>query len=128
MGLSRTELFAAIRRGKRLDPEMLQRVLAEKYGVRRRTVRQALLSAVPPPLNRPVPRVIVLDPAKPWIDAMLREDAGAPRKQKHTRPAGSIRVLLRGTTSPWCRTPRSVTTCRPGARRSRPRYWKAAGT
>ncbi|MFF0790389.1 IS21 family transposase [Streptomyces spiralis] len=84
MGLSRTELFAAIRRDKRLDPELSQRILAEKYGVHRRTVRQALLSAVPPPRKKPVPRVTVLDPAKPWIDAMLREDASAPRKQKHT--------------------------------------------
>ncbi|QHA02277.1 GntR family transcriptional regulator [Streptomyces broussonetiae] len=80
MGLSRTELFAAIRRDKRLDPELSQRALAEKYGVHRRTVRQALLSAVPPPRKKPVPRATVLDPAKPWIDAMLREDASAPRK------------------------------------------------
>ncbi|MCO8308829.1 IS21 family transposase [Streptomyces sp. RKCA744] len=84
MGLSRAELFAAIRRDKRLDPELSQRALAEKYGVHRRTVRQALLSAVPPPRKKPAPRVAVLDPAKPWIDAMLREDANAPRKQKHT--------------------------------------------
>jgi hypothetical protein len=26
----------------------------------------------------------VLDPAKDWIDAVLREDLTAPRKQKHT--------------------------------------------
>ncbi|GAA3372419.1 IS21 family transposase [Streptomyces antimycoticus] len=84
MGLSRAELFAAIRRDKRLDPELSQRALAEKYGVHRRTVRQALLSAVPPPRKKPPPRAAVLDPAKPWIDAMLREDANAPRKQKHT--------------------------------------------
>jgi hypothetical protein len=32
MGLSRAELFAAIRRDKRLDPELSQRALAEKYG------------------------------------------------------------------------------------------------
>lgn len=31
-----------------------------------------------------MPRATVLDPAKPWIDEMLREDASAPRKQKHT--------------------------------------------
>ncbi len=80
MGLSRTELFAAIRRDKRLDPEMSQRALAEKYGVHRRTVRQALTSAVPPPRKKPAPRATVLDPAKGWIDAMLREDATAPRK------------------------------------------------
>lgn len=50
----------------------------------RRTVRQALLSAVPPPRKKPAPRAAVLDPAKPWIDEMLREDANAPSKQKHT--------------------------------------------
>ncbi len=49
----------------------------------RRTVRQALASAVPPPRKTPVPRGSVLDPAKAWIDAMLREDLAAPRKQKH---------------------------------------------
>jgi lysophospholipase L1-like esterase len=84
MGLSRTELFAAIRRDKHLDSEMSQRALAEKYGVHRRRVRQALTSAVPPPRKKPAPRTTVLDPATGWIDAMLREDATAPRKQKHT--------------------------------------------
>lgn len=72
MGLSRTELFAAIRRDKRLEPELSQRALAEKCGVHRRTVRQAHLSAVPPPRKKPAPRSTVLDPAKPWIDEMLR--------------------------------------------------------
>lgn len=81
--MSRAELFAAIRRDKRLDPELSQRSPAEKYGVHRRTVRQALLSAVLPPRKKPTPRAAVLDPAKPWIDNMLREDASAPRKQKH---------------------------------------------
>lgn len=84
MGLSRAELFAAIRRDRRLDPELSQRALGEKYGVHRRTVRQALNSAVPPPRKKAVPRATVLDPAKVWIDAMLREDLTAPRKQKHT--------------------------------------------
>ncbi|WP_406726488.1 hypothetical protein WJ438_20090 [Streptomyces sp. GD-15H] len=31
-----------------------------------------------------MPRATVLDPAKGWIDAMLREDLTAPRKKKHT--------------------------------------------
>ncbi|MEU4462703.1 hypothetical protein AB0G20_03100 [Streptomyces sp. NPDC024017] len=95
MGLSRAELFAAIRRDKRLDPEMSQRVLAEKYGVHRRTVRQALTSAFPPQRKKPVPRTSVLDPAKGWVDAMLREDLAAPRKQKHT--ARRICSVLRDT-------------------------------
>ncbi|MER6523003.1 MULTISPECIES: IS21 family transposase [unclassified Streptomyces] len=84
MGSSRVELFANIRRDKRLDPELSQRALAEKYGTHRRTVRQALQSAVPPPRKTPKPRMTLLDPAKRWIDAMLWEDQTAPRKQKHT--------------------------------------------
>ncbi|WP_399932091.1 IS21 family transposase [Streptomyces kanamyceticus] len=84
MRLSRAELFAHIRRDKRLDPDLSQRALAEKYGVHRRTVRQALRSAVPPPRKSPKPRTTVLDPAKDWIDAILREDLTAPRKHRHT--------------------------------------------
>lgn len=68
VGLSRVELFAAIRRDRRLDAGLSQRALAEKYGVHRRTVRQALESAVPPPRKEPVVRRSVLDPAKGWID------------------------------------------------------------
>lgn len=38
-----------------------------------------------PPGRKPLPpRASVLDPAKVWIDAMLREDLRAPRKQRHT--------------------------------------------
>ncbi|MFD4248036.1 IS21 family transposase [Streptomyces sp. NPDC058525] len=84
VGSSRVELFANIRRDKRLDPSLSQRALAEKYGTHRRTVRQALQSAVPPPRKTPKPRMTLLDPAKRWIDAMLWEDQTAPRKQRHT--------------------------------------------
>ncbi|MFI5756426.1 hypothetical protein [Streptomyces sp. NPDC051569] len=84
MALSRVELFASIRRDKRLEPEVSQRALAERYGVHRRTVRRALDSAVPPTRKAGWQRVSVLDPAKDWIDAILREDLTAPRKQRHT--------------------------------------------
>jgi len=53
-------------------------------GVHRRTVRQALASAEPPPRKVPQRAAPVLDPVKPVIDAMLREDLTAPRKQRHT--------------------------------------------
>lgn len=92
MGLLRVDLFASIRRDKRLDPGLSQGVLAEKYGVHRRTVKQALESALPPPRKTPRPRVTVLEPANAWTDAMLREDLMAPRKQKHT----ARRVQQRG--------------------------------
>ena len=45
---SRVELFEQIRRDRRLE-ELSIRELAERHGVHRRTVRQALAAAVPPP-------------------------------------------------------------------------------
>jgi predicted DNA-binding protein (UPF0251 family) len=45
---SRVELFEQIRRDRRRE-ELSIRELAEKHGVHRRTVRQALAAAVPPP-------------------------------------------------------------------------------
>jgi transposase len=84
------EVFETIRRDA--DREGLSiRALSEKYGVHRRTVRQALACAAPPPRKKrvfPAPR---LDPLKPLIDVMLREDLTAPRKQRHT----ARRVLAR---------------------------------
>ncbi|MEU9455822.1 hypothetical protein [Streptomyces sp. NPDC048277] len=58
--------------------------LAAKYGVHRRTVRQAMASAVPPPRKSGQRQFRILDPATGWIDTMLRADLRAPRKQKHT--------------------------------------------
>ena len=49
---SRVEQFAAIRRDHRVDGLSI-RALADKHGVHRRTVRQALESAVPPPRKTP---------------------------------------------------------------------------
>lgn len=50
--VSRVELFALIRRDARVE-ELSVRALAERHGVHRRTVRQALGSAVPPPRKTP---------------------------------------------------------------------------
>ena len=87
---SRVELFAAIRHDRRVE-ELSIRELAEKHRVHRRTVRQALASAVPPPRKVPVRSSPRLDPFKPAIDGMLRADLDAPRKQRHT----ARRVLAR---------------------------------
>lgn len=90
MGSSRVELFEAIRRDRRVD-SLSVRALAERYGVHRRTVRQALDNADPLPRKTPVRRSARLESLKKLIDAMLQADLDAPRKQRHT----ARRVLAR---------------------------------
>jgi len=88
--VSRVELFEAIRRDFRLR-DLSVRALAERHGVHRRTVRLALASASPPPRKPRVFTAPKLDPLRSLIDAMLREDLDAHRKQQHT----ARRVLAR---------------------------------
>jgi transposase len=83
MHRSKVELFAAIRRDSRIE-DLSVRALARKHGVHRRIVREALSSAFPRPRKKLPPRKSRLDPFKPAIDAMLRADLDAPRKQRHT--------------------------------------------
>jgi transposase len=80
---SRVELYAAIRFDAQRN-EMSIRALAEKYGVHRRTVREAIDSPIPPPRRCSPRRTLVLDGVRELIDAMLVEDRVAPRKQRHT--------------------------------------------
>jgi transposase len=87
---SRVELFEAIRRDRRRDGLSI-RELAARHRVHRRAVRAALASAVPPPRKPRVFAAPVLDPVKPLIDAMLRQDVDAPKKQRHT----ARRILAR---------------------------------
>ncbi len=81
---SRVELFEKIRRDRRLD-DLSIRELADRHGVHRRTVRQALDDAVPPPRKvypaRPRPAI---DAWATVVDAWLMQDGDAPRKQRHT--------------------------------------------
>jgi hypothetical protein len=76
-------LFEAIRRDH-AEGGISIRGLADRHGVHRRTVRQALASAVPPERKAATRAAPALDRWKPAIDAMLREDLDAPRKQRHT--------------------------------------------
>ena len=87
---SRVELFEAIRRDHRRE-DLSIRQLAARYGVHRRTVRLALASVEPPPRKTPRRVAPKLDLVAPLVDAMLREDLSAPRKQQHT----ARRVLAR---------------------------------
>lgn len=84
------ELFAAIRHDRRVE-ELSIRELADKHHVHRRTVRQALASALPPPRKTPQRSAPKLDGFKSAIDGMLRADLDAPRKQRHT----ARRILAR---------------------------------
>jgi transposase len=84
MARSRVELFEQIRRDRRVE-KLSIRELADKHRVHRRTVRQALANAVPPPRKayprRPRPAI---EAYVEIIDDWLVKDQGVPRKQRHT--------------------------------------------
>src|SRR2546429_485129 len=81
--VSRVELFALIQRDARVEG-LSVRALADRHGVHRRTVRQALASAVPPPRKTPTGPSPVTGPLCGAMDEMLRADLAAPPKQRHT--------------------------------------------
>jgi transposase len=81
---SRVELFEQIRRDRGREGLSI-RALAERHGVHRRAVRQALAAALPPPRRRPEGRPAPkLGPYRLLIDGWLAADSEAPRKQRHT--------------------------------------------
>lgn len=82
MGRDKVALFAMIREDRRAG--MGIRAIARKHGVHRRTVHEALASPVPEPRKVPERSSPVRDEMAPLVDAMLREDLDAPRKQRHT--------------------------------------------
>jgi transposase len=78
------ELFEQIRRDRRAGGTSI-RELADRHHVHRRTVRQALDSAVPPPRKAYPPRPRpAMDPYVQVIDGWLVADKDVPRKQRHT--------------------------------------------
>jgi transposase len=58
--------------------------LADAHGVHRRTVRQAIEDAVPPPRKTPQRDAPVLGPWKDTVRGWLVDDLEAPKKQRHT--------------------------------------------
>jgi transposase len=81
---SRVELFERIRRDRRIE-ELSIRELAVRHGVHRRSVREALAGAVPPPRKAYARRRRpALDAWAEVIDGWLLEDCEVPRKQRHT--------------------------------------------
>ncbi|MDQ3702257.1 MAG: IS21 family transposase [Chloroflexota bacterium] len=81
--MTRVELFEQIRRDARLEG-LSVRALAERHHVHRRTVRQALAAALPPPRKAPAREAPVLGPWKAIIRGWLEADQRSPRKQRHT--------------------------------------------
>lgn len=78
------ELFEQIRRDRSWYGLSIS-ALARRHKTHRRTVRQALADAVPPPRkppsSRPTPK---LGPHHEFIDQILEDDKSAPKKQRHT--------------------------------------------
>lgn len=77
------EQFERIRRDHR-EEGLSIRALADKHRVHRRTVRQALASAVPPPRKAPERKSPALGPYQEIVRGWLRDDLEVPRKQRHT--------------------------------------------
>ena len=77
------ELFEAIRRDHRLEGLSI-RALADRHRVHRRTVRQALSSAIPPERKQVERPRSVFGPYEQIVRRWLVEDLSAPKKQRHT--------------------------------------------
>ena len=142
---SRVELFEQIRRDRRLE-ELSIRELAERHGVHRRTVRQALAMT----RSRRRARSTARGRGRrsiAWVDGDRRLAAGrrdAPRKQRHTarrvwqrlvaehgaRAGGGDGVALRRAASGRARavTGRGGDPADPSGRARRPRSTSASST
>jgi transposase len=81
---SRVELFERIRRDRRVEGLSI-RELATRHGVHRRTVREALVNALPPPRKAYARRYRpAMDGWAEVVDGWLLGDREVPRKQRHT--------------------------------------------
>jgi transposase len=67
---------------------------ARKFGVHRRTVRQAIECALPPERKKPDRKRTKFDLVRGFIERILRNDERAPRKQRHTAHRIFVRLQL----------------------------------
>ena len=89
--MTKVELFESIRKEYFVHEQSI-RSIAGKYKTHRRTVRQAIESAVPPARKEPQRKPAVLTPeVQGVVNRWLEEDRKAPRKQRHT----ARRIYLR---------------------------------
>ena len=77
------ELFEQIRREYKNGVGTIKGV-AQKFGVHRRTVREAIGNAVPTPRKEGKREKVKMAAVVPWIEGILESDRKAPRKQRHT--------------------------------------------
>jgi transposase len=77
------ELFEEIRREFKHGVGTIKGV-AQKFGVHRRVVREAVANAVPKPRKEAKREKVKMAPVIPWIEGILEADQKAPRKQRHT--------------------------------------------
>ena len=77
----RVELFEQIRREYEHGSGTIIGT-ANKFGVHRRTVRQAIECALPPERKKPDRKRVKFDAVKGFIEQILRDDERAPRKQR----------------------------------------------
>jgi transposase len=80
---TKVELFEQIRREYEHGGGTI-RGIARKFGIHRRMVREAILSAVPADRKAPERESPKLEPARAFIELILEADRKAPRKQRHT--------------------------------------------
>ncbi len=123
MARSRVELFEQIRKDRRVEGASI-RELAGRHHVHRRTVRQALDSAVPPPRKgypqRPRPAI---DAYASVVDGWLLADRQVPRKQRHT-----ARRIWQRLVAEHGATLSEVTVSRYVARRKPSSAWTGSGS